>query len=362
VSPFPKPLILVDGRPLAYPMAGNTRYLLETLAYLLRPEAPYRYEIALNKPLHPDYRRNGFNPIVHPMPGLLWLNTRIPALARTLEADIFWGTLQLLPVVSMGHTRQVLTVHDLNSWLAPQTMGFMNRIQHQLLAPLSLKKADHIFCLSKSTSQDLLSLFPWMETKRQVVYPGITQKPATAQAIPLLQGKNWILTVGSLEPRKNHTFLIQAFLESQKIQNEETCLVIAGGLGWGKRSPLIQALLEGALEKHRVFYIKSPSDSELRWLYEGCQMFAFPSLYEGFGLPLLEALSYHRVCLASDIPVFREILDPSIDILLPHQLDLWIQAFHASREKKRDFPQENWSWKKTASLLEEGFLSLLSKG
>ncbi|EQA35808.1 glycosyltransferase, group 1 family protein [Leptospira inadai serovar Lyme str. 10] len=358
-----KPRIAVDVRPLAYGINGNSRYLAEILQRVLNENSPLEYYLYSNKPVHPVFHEiTKKAPVFIPsrLPGLFWLNLSMPSAFREHRIDIFWGTLQLLPIFGRNIPMAV-NYHDLNFHSAPETMTTANYWQHRFFSPLTLKRADKIFCLSKNTQREIAEFLPSVAGKLQVVYPGAQGFENVVPPNKILP-KNFLFSVGTLEPRKNLNTLLEAYRTlKRKNLDYPFSLVLAGRLGW-KSEGLTEILRNGSLESEGIFFIENPSDGELGWLYKNCSYFMFPSLHEGFGLPLLEAIQEEKPCIASDIPVFHEVLDSQIDLFVPPKdTEAWIKAMLEAGDRGvrlRDGKSRKWSWDSTAQEVEEGLVTL----
>lgn len=361
-----KPRVGVDVRPLAYGITGNSRYLAEVLRRLIRGDSPLEYYLYSNKPIHTVFYDILSNPnsrffLAGKLPGVAWLNWTIPGRIKKDRLDLFWGTLQLLPISCKGALTAV-NYHDLNFRSAPETMTTANYWQHRILSPGTLKRADLVFCLSENTRSDILKFRSDLDPKLKVVYPGVESFPQLREPLRKLPEK-YLFTIGTLEPRKNLGTLIEAY---RRIKRSDPSypypLVIAGRLGW-KSEGLTGMLKEGSLESEGIFFVENPADETLAWLYRNCSSFIFPSLHEGFGLPLLEALREGKICVASDIPVFHEILDQSADLFAdPLNVDSWVGALSDLRRKKLERPSSwdasRWTWDQTAKKIEDGLIDL----
>ncbi len=359
-----KPRIAIDARPLSYGLTGNSRYLFEVLKYLIRKDSHFEYYLYSNKEIHPMFmdfiKDNSVQvPVIKKVPGVLWLNFILPYLLHRDRIDLFWGTLQLLPYFKLP-IPEFVNYHDLNFKSAPDTMTRSNFLQHRLLSGKTLQNANTVFCLSKNTKKEIAEYKPEFTKKLKVIYPGVSKKIIKNEEIAI-KGK-FLFTIGTLEPRKNIATVIESYLLLKKERpNFEYKLVIASRRGWGQES-LTQKLLSGELEKDGIIFLESPNDELLNVLYKKCSLFLFPSIHEGFGLPLLEAMLEQKVCIASDIPVFREILDLDSDILVS-ALDVneWKNAIltatdRNSVKRRRVWDEKQWTWIATASQIEESFL------
>ncbi len=359
-----KPRIAVDARPLSYGLTGNSRYLFEVLKYLIRKDSHFEYYLYSNKEIHPMFmdfikENNVIIPPIKKFPGVVWLNLILPYLLHRDRIDMFWGTLQLLPYFKMP-IPEFVNYHDLNFRSAPETMTRANFIQHKLLSPKTLRNADAIFCLSKNTKKEIAEFKPEYTKKLKVIYPGVSKKVINNQELAI-EGK-FLFTIGTLEPRKNISTVIEAYLLLKKEKPDfEYKLVIASRRGWGQEE-LTARLLSGELEKEGIVFLENPNDNLLNVLYQRCSIFLFPSIHEGFGLPLLEAMLEQKVCIASDIPVFREILDLDSDILVkPREVSEWKEGIltitsRNSIKRRRIWDEKQWTWLATASQIEEAFL------
>jgi glycosyltransferase involved in cell wall biosynthesis len=279
------------------------------------------------------------------------LNFLLPEILRKDEMDIFWGTLQLLPFRKLS-IPSVVNYHDLNFRSAPQTMTKWNYLQHKIMSRFTIKNADRIFCLSQNTYNEICEYRPKSQNKLRVIYPGANRPKYEPENLAY---KDFLFTVGTLEPRKNISTLLNSYLQIKKENPSYPYnLIIAGRIGWGD-STLAKELQAKTYEPQGVIFLENPSDAALLYLYRNCKFFVFPSLHEGFGLPLIEAIVEDKPCIGSDIPVFREILQEPTDIFVPPlDINKWKEAILQMSERKefkRTPPcsEWDWNWEKTAS-------------
>lgn len=360
-----KPIVGVDARPLSYGYTGNSRYLLEALRFLVRKDSHFEFKLYSNKPIHPvfhDFLDSSEVSIgeLRKEIGLIWLNFTLPQLLKKDKIDLFWGTLQLLPFKKLD-IPTIVNYHDLNFISAPKTMTFTNYIQHKILSKFSLKNANKVICLSENTKYDIIKYMPEVEEKLEVVYPGTRKIESEPEKIDI---ENYILTISTLEPRKNIRTLLDAYLKIvSRNPNFPHKLVIAGRVGWGEKK-LTEELLNGTYKDKGVVFIDNPSEGKLAYLLKNCEFFLFPSIHEGFGLPILEAMAEEKCCITSDIPVFREIIEENYDLLaLPLNVDSWIEKIltmssRSEKQKHRVFKENKWSWYNTGKQIEEGISSV----
>ncbi|TGK83251.1 glycosyltransferase family 1 protein [Leptospira noumeaensis] len=343
-------------------MTGNSRYLAEVLRIILPKHKDKEFFLYTNKPIHPifsDLIGKNTKVVLEPknIPGPIYLNFILPRRLKRDGMEVFWGTIQMLPFRKLPIPSYV-NYHDLNFVSAPETMAKWNYFQHKLLSPITMKNADKIFCLSKNTKVEIIKFNPKFEDKCLVVYPGVSKpKPIKVKTkFP----KDFFLTVGTLEPRKNINRLVDAFLDfKSKHPKDKHSLLIMGRKGWGEEGEfLYQKLGDPKIQNLGVKFIEKPDDGTLAEAFKQCKAFFFPSLHEGFGLPLLEAMLEDKRCVASDIPVFKEILSEKCDLYVsPKETKDWTHSFElmsgVKKPRSPKFPTKQWSWEETAKKIEE---------
>ncbi|XDD44516.1 glycosyltransferase family 4 protein [Leptospira sp. WS60.C2] len=359
-----KTKIGIDVRPLAYGITGNSRYLAEVLKVLLRKHTDKTFYFLSNKPIHPVFSDLLLPNVIlvietKPIPGPLYLNFILPRRLKEHSIEVFWGTIQMLPLWRLPIPTYV-NYHDLNFISAPETMAKWNYWQHKLLSPITLKNADKIFCLSQNTKTEIIQFRPEFKDKCLIVYPGVTKSKTNPKALKVKFPKEFFLTVGTLEPRKNINRLVDAFLRfKEEHPKDKHSLLIMGRKGWGEEGEMLyQKLNTPTIQSSGVQFIENPDENTLALAFHSCKAFFFPSLHEGFGLPLLEAMLEGKRCVASDIPVFKEILSDTCDLYIPPKDDSgWTNAFQVmsgpKKERKPKFPSKLWTWQETAKKIEE---------
>ncbi len=309
----------MDARPLWIEQGGIPRYLASLLRALERV-AP---ELALvlftprdHPPCHAPPASARIVRVGGPTrrAGSLWLGTAVPArLRRTGEVDVFWAPQHVAPVTLPRRIPVVLTYHDLTWRRFPETLSRTNRVVFASLGRASLARADRIVAVSRSTRDDLLQLDPSLSGRIRVVGEGVDavfhSRPAAevdAALAPLGVGADdpFFLSVGTLEPRKNLGFLARVWGRAAADGVELAPLLVAGPPGWGD-DPFGEDLRRRGLED-AIRPLGPQPDPALAALYQRAIALLFPTLYEGFGLPPLEASRLGTPTVANDIPVLRE--------------------------------------------------------
>ena len=221
--------------------------------------------------------------------------------------DIFEGF--NLPFVADNVRRKVLTIHDVRRLRA---VSRMQGLVYAWMLNRGLRLADEVITVSEAMKEEILAFRP--DARISVVYNGLNageglppdnKQLATTKAHRQLPEK-FILSVGHLEKRKNFARLIMAMPEIEKFDGDLRLVII--GNDNGERASL-EALIDELDLTPKVKIITGVSNSELACMYKLCRAFVFPSVYEGFGIPILEAMALGVPMALSDIPVFREITE-----------------------------------------------------
>ncbi|MHB1357182.1 MAG: glycosyltransferase family 4 protein [Anaerolineae bacterium] len=226
---------------------------------------------------------------------IIWQRLRLPLPVElfTGRVDVYHSPDFVLPPVIRA--RKVLTVHDLSFIRYPECSS-PALLQYLIRSvPPSVRRADYLLADSLSTKQDLVELLGIPEERVTVVYAGYDPRfnpypQGNDQEILAKYGIGgpYILALGTLQPRKNFSMLIRAYNHLVHEHNIPHILVIGGGKGW-LYDDIFATVKELGLEK-RVLFPGFVADENLPALYRGAELFAFPSLYEGFGIPILEAM------------------------------------------------------------------------
>jgi len=363
-------LIAVDVRPLSSPISGVSRTISKIIENI---KDEFEFHLFSHLPYHKDFENlikqdnvvwnHSYNFITKK--GGLWYTIDLPNIIRKLKPDIFWGTQQTIPPTIPKSIRTVLTIHDFVSILYPKSMRKIALLQQRFLMNSSIKKADILICNSKQTENDLKNFYPVI--KKTMVIPWGFDLPKNHQLQNIVPVKNYILAVSTIEPRKNYTTLIEAYYKYYLSETQEPYnLIIVGRRGWESKK-FYQRLEELQQKTGTIILLDGVQDEQLYSLYQNSAFFCMPSLYEGFGIPVLEALCFQKKVIVSDIPCFREIAQGYGTFLPPQDIDQWattITKFVELHRKKQlppsKFPSEKWSWTNVANRYREVFNSLIS--
>lgn len=301
----------VDARNLVPKLSGIGRYVLETSrhlsqlgheVYLYLPEPPS------DQNMLPQAASVDISIFKGALSRIVWGNSYLPLKAKKDKIDVLWGPAHRLPIMSVSGIPQVVTIHDLVWQHASSTMRFQGWMAERAFMKPSIKRAERVVAVSNATKQSLSELYPWSQNKIDVVYPGCTPFTPDSNSVDLKRlelDRPYVLFVGTLEPRKNLLRLLESFAALSDDTRSELLLVIAGGQGWGLSDLTTEiSRLNIASSVRLTGFV---SDEELGKLYRDARFLAMPSLYEGFGFPIIEANQLGVPVLTSNTSSMPEV-------------------------------------------------------
>lgn len=256
----------------------------------------------------------------------LWHRARLPVPVEffTGRVALFHATDFTLPPVLPG-TPTLLTVHDLSFVRAPETATPVLKAYLDRVVPRSVRRATHVLADSQATKDDLIALYGTPPEKISVLLSGVNPgfrpvtDPAALAAVRarygIPPGVRYVFSIGTVQPRKNYARLIAA-LAALGDACADVQLVIAGGRGW-LEGPIYRAVEEHGLAA-RVHFIGFARDEDLPALYSGAACLAYPTLYEGFGFPVLEAMACGIPVVTSNISSLPEVAGDAALLVDPY--------------------------------------------
>jgi len=290
-----------------------------------------------------------------------WSTTGLEALLGApdlIHSNNFWAPLQL------HQSRLIYTFYDMGFAVEPNWTTEFNRVGCFEGVFRSSVAADWIVAISEASRAHYLSVFPhFPESRIRVIYPcsrfpdaeAVGERPDALEGIP--EGRFW-LSVGTIEPRKNQRRLAQAYSRYLSYASNPMPLVMVGGKGWLMED--FQIYLNELSIANHVLMTGYLSDAELIWLYRNCYANIYPSLFEGFGLPILEGMQFGAATLSSNKTSLPEVAGSAAILLSPEDIEAWSQAMldlagneqercrlgAAARHKAAEF-----NWKSSAAAL-----------
>jgi glycosyltransferase involved in cell wall biosynthesis len=301
----------------------------------------------------------------------LWQRVSIPLPVEIFigGVDVFYSPDFVLPPTLSKI--KILTVHDLSFKRVPETALPKLKWYLEGAVPRAIKRADLILADSNSTRDDLIDLFNLPAERVQTLYSGVepyfrrVSDGSTLEAVRTRYGlaKPFVLSVGTIEPRKNLVRLIQAY--SRLPQLGDLDLVVAGSRGW-MYEEIYRAPQKFGVDPG-VRFIGFVPESDLPALYSLARLFVYPSLYEGFGLPVLEALSCGAPVIASNSSSLPEVAGQAAVLVEPHDTDALAEAMARLLEREDERGQlsrlgparaAKFSWDASACQLLAAFATL----
>lgn len=252
----------------------------------------------------------------------VWEQSALPLHIRRWKIDVFHSPLHVAPILLSS--RSVVTIHDMTLFSLPAQHIRTKRLYFSKLMPFIARKADKIIADSECSKRDIMRILKIPETKIKVIYlgvDGVFRPIKDPRRLVHIRRKyqivsNFILYAGVLEPRKNLGRLIKAFHKLRQEKKLECQLVIAGKKGWSY-SKVFQLVEDLELGRDVIFtgYV---SDDDLVLLYNAAELFVYPSLYEGFGLPPLEAMACGTPVIASNVSSLPEVVSDAGLLVNPY--------------------------------------------
>jgi glycosyltransferase involved in cell wall biosynthesis len=243
---------------------------------------------------------------------------------RLKDLDIFHNPSQVITAFKFSQ-KYIITIYDITPNLYPETHTDIITFVHRYLLPKALKTSDKVITISHHTKNDIIKHFKIPENKIKVIHLAANEnyKPLNEKEIINIKQKynlnySFILYVGTLEPRKNIPTLLKALYKLKK-QGIKHKLAITGKKGWKYKS-IFETIEKLNLQKDVIFTGYVP-DEDLPALYNAADLFVYPSLYEGFGLPPLEAMQCGTPVITSNTSSLPEVVGDAGIMVNPYDVD-----------------------------------------
>ena len=305
-------LILINGRFISQPITGVQRFAREVISAIVKIEKDkFIFIIAIqghNVTSHiqgiEPYNDDSF------LPTSLWQQIRLPFLMKKLKADLLWSPCNVGPLFAQNH---VISIHDTAAFAGPEWFSLLFGIYYRSVFPLLGQRAVKVITPSLFSKREIVRHGIAGEEKITVIPGGVsplfTRKESTPYTHP------YLLTVGSINPRKNISKLIAAWSRIPgHIKNDRKMIITGGGAASYPSEDF------GEIPDDITFtgYI---TDKDLPSLYSGADAFVFPSLYEGFGLPPLEAMACGCPVITSNLSSMPEVCGNAAYYIDPHSTE-----------------------------------------
>jgi len=265
---------------------------------------------------------------------LIYQQLMLPVAALAWRADLVHSPAFIMPFIR-GISRHVLTIHDMTSFSHPQCHNALRRSSTYLaMVRASMRRANAIIVPSKATRRAALEFMPDLDPDRvQITSLGIgeefqlIERSRVEETVRRLElPERYILFVGTLEPRKNLTTLVDSYRQLVEAGSISENLVIAGKLGWGYDELLKQLDVPAIRDKvHLMGYL---DQEDLPAVYAGARLFVYPSIFEGFGFPPLEAMACGVPTISTLSSSLIENLEGAAELVPPDSVEALAEAIN----------------------------------
>ena len=359
--------IIIDISRILNEKAGVGRYCRNLLHHILSKDSKNEYllvgaylknAVAKKKILN-EFKKDNVRLKIFPLPSRikesLW-QAKLPILANVLPSADIYLALSFLDFPFWVKAPKVLIVYDLTTFRYPEHLGEKISADFNQKTKLACQAADKIIAISKATKNDLIELLKIPPGKIEVIYPGRTDFRSVSKSLPSgLKKQAFILTVGTIEPRKNLEGLFKAYALLPPNLQEKYPLAVVGAEGWqtAKIFNTFNRLNLGG----KVKFLGYVSDEVLARLYREAAVFCYPSLYEGFGFPVLEALSFGTPAVISRTSSLPEVAGRGalyVDPQDPKSISGGLERLLEHKEEAEGLRKlalieaQKFSWEKTA--------------
>lgn len=314
---------LLSGQ-AGYRSAGVHQYIYALLSHLGQTEDGLRYTVLLGEGELTNTSLTSLRswwPTGKAPVRVVWEQCAQPWILRRIGADLVHGPVNVIPLLSPCPT--VTTIHDLSFVRFRYLLRPSRRLYQLVMTRLSAQHARRIITISAHTANEIVRLFHISRERIDVIHHGVDPSfhPRPVEDIAAFRHRRelpdrFVLVVGTLEPRKNHTKLVEAF---SRIHDSGAKLVLVGGKGWLYQDLFAKVEILGLGE--RVIFAGYVPNNELPLWYNAATALAYPSLYEGFGMPILEAQACGTPVLTSNIPPMTEAAGDAALLISPTDVE-----------------------------------------
>lgn len=280
-----------------------------------------------------------------------WTQTRLPFDLYRYKPDVMFMPIQQIPYLRPQKTKMVAVVHDLAVHRYPEQFRYKDWLLLHVFSAHAVREADEIIAVSRATADDIARYYG--RTKNvHVIHHGVDHERFRAPGEAEQEGswgqlkslypdlkKPFVLYVGQLQPRKNLVRLIEAF-EQLRRSETELQLVLAGGEGWLKK-PIFTAI-NSSTEVKNILALGVVPDSLLPALYWQAEVFVLPSLYEGFGMPILEAFACGCPVVTSNVSSMPEVAGGAAVLVNPTSVESMTAGIKEALGSQEDLRKQGW--------------------
>lgn len=312
--------ILFDLTSLDDNFSGIERFTLNISKNLIKVDNENEYILVFKNKIHEEFKEIIKNKhikvrIIKGKNKLITNQIKLPFELYKIKADKY--IFLAFPAPILFFKKGIInTIHDMTAWLYPQTMSKKGLILFKVLIYKAMKNSQRIITVSNSSKKDIEKIFSKNDIPIDVVYNGIDSKfinfKFDKNVASIVREKynlnfKYILCLGTIEPRKNIELLIDSYIELKEEKNILFKLVLVGRKGW-KYNHIMDKIKFNNLE-NEIIFTGFVDDLDLPYIYNMAECFILPSIYEGFGIPIVEAMSVKIPVIASNISSISEVVN-----------------------------------------------------
>lgn len=371
-------------------IAINTRFLLqnklegigwftwEVVRRLVQAHPEHEFIFLFDRPYNPEFVFGTnvtpvvlFPPARHPLLWLWWFEIAVPRALKKYKADVFLSPDGYCSLVAKTPT--VMVTHDIAFVHLPMHIPAKFRLYYQYFIPRYLRRAEHIVTVSEFSKQDIIRHYQISDKKIAVACNGVredfqpiseTEKNAIKQQYA--DGQDYFFYVGSVHPRKNVHRLIRAFDQFKQRTQAPVKLLIGGRFAW--QTGEVKAAYDAATFKEDIVFLGYVADEALPKLLGAALALTYVSLFEGFGVPVLEAMHSEVPVLTSNASSLPEVAGDAgllVDPLMVEQIANGLQQLYESEALRKQLieagrrQREKFSWSQAAAVVWNSLLQVL---
>lgn len=329
--------IAIDIRAIGKKRTGDEVYTLELVKGLVKLETGHNFYLFTDTedwyqvPELKNLPTNWQVITLLPKSKLIWTEYLLPKACHKYHIDLL-HIQYIAPIWGLPkYTKMLNTIHDISWKFVPQHIRFLDKFLLNTLIPISIKKSDAIITVSKHSKYAIQHIFGTDLDKIHSIYNGgyiehIPTVLSSSQKVKEVLKEYYILYLGSLQPRKNVPTALKAFAKYLELNpDSQLKFVIVGGRGYNYDKQIDITIIEYNLSK-KVIFTGFITDEEKILLLKQSQAFVYLSLYEGFGIPLIEAMSLSTPVIASNTSCLPEIVEEAGILTDPYNIDNIAQA------------------------------------
>ncbi len=359
---------------------GVATYIRELLRFLQLKDSDNSYDLLMSKNdadlitlSNPNFSKSVVPSIIgQPLINIAWHNMVLAGLGKKYDV-LHIPSARRIPLIK--NTKVVATVHDLAAFAVDAKYDSARMFFNRKVVPAMIRNADHVITVSEFTKSDIVKHTGYPEEKISVIYSGINSdlfRPVppdeAKEMLQMLHGleKPFLIYISRLEhPAKNHVRLIEAF-ERFKLENDSAHQLVFAGADWNGAETIRARAAESPVKDDIIFLGFVPVKS-LPLLYSGCDLMVFPSLFEGFGFPIIEALACGAPVICSNTSSMNEIASDLVPTFDPSNSEAIFQTLATTLSKGLNDETRargmeyaiTFDWRKTARSVMEVYRSVV---